>query len=104
MPAGDGLGLLAGRTTADLCRNVIVVVILTVIGYLVGFRVQTNVLEFLAGWLANRFVITGPPEHCIKGLQGLIDAGATKFMIPQVLPNPMASTRLLGEQVFPAFR
>ena len=55
-------------------------------------------------WLANRFVITGPPEHCVAGLQRLVDAGAHNFMIPQVLPGHRESTRLLGETVFPAFR
>jgi 5,10-methylenetetrahydromethanopterin reductase len=55
-------------------------------------------------WLANRFVITGPPDHCINKLQELIEAGATKLMIPQVLPGQMESTRLLANKVFPAFR
>ena len=30
--------VLAGRTTADLCRNILTVVIVTVVGFLVGFR------------------------------------------------------------------
>jgi 5,10-methylenetetrahydromethanopterin reductase len=55
-------------------------------------------------WLAHRFVITGPPEHCVKGLRELVEAGAVNFIIPQVLPNPKGSTKALGEQVFPAFR
>ena len=71
-----------------------------------GISFNANLIEEqgIKKWLAARFVITGPPEHCIKGLQELIDAGATNFMIPQVLPGPFESTRLLGEQVFPAFR
>ena len=55
-------------------------------------------------WLAKRFAITGPPETCIAGLRELVDAGATNFIIPQVLPGPIESTRVLGETVFPAFR
>jgi len=43
--------VLAGRTIADLCRNVFVVVLMTIVGYLVGFRVQTNVLAYLAGFV-----------------------------------------------------
>jgi alkanesulfonate monooxygenase SsuD/methylene tetrahydromethanopterin reductase-like flavin-dependent oxidoreductase (luciferase family) len=58
----------------------------------------------LKHWVAARFVITGPPEHCVKGLQELIEAGATKIIVPQVLAGQMESTRLIGEQVFPAFR
>jgi ABC-2 type transport system permease protein/oleandomycin transport system permease protein len=41
--------VLAGRTLADLVRNVFVVALMLVVGYLVGFRVQTGVLGLLAG-------------------------------------------------------
>ena len=41
--------VLAGRTTADLARNVFVVVLMVVVGFLVGFRVGTGPLSFLAG-------------------------------------------------------
>ncbi len=41
--------VLAGRTTADLVRNIWVVVLMTGVGYAVGFRIHTNPLEFLAG-------------------------------------------------------
>jgi ABC-2 type transport system permease protein/oleandomycin transport system permease protein len=41
--------VLAGRTFADLARNVVVVAIITAVGYAIGFRVQTNVGAFLAG-------------------------------------------------------
>jgi len=43
--------VLAGRTLADLCRNVFVVLLMTAVGYLVGFRVQTNVAGYVAGFL-----------------------------------------------------
>ena len=41
--------VLAGRTAADLVRNVVVVIIITGVGYAVGFRVETNALAFIAG-------------------------------------------------------
>ena len=41
--------VLAGRTAADLSRNVFVVALMAAIGFAVGFRVQTNVLGFVAG-------------------------------------------------------
>ena len=41
--------VLAGRTLADLCRNVFVVLLMTGVGYLVGFRVHTNFLAYVAG-------------------------------------------------------
>jgi ABC transporter DrrB family efflux protein len=41
--------VLTGRTGADLTRNVFVAVLMAVVGYLVGFRVETSALGFLAG-------------------------------------------------------
>jgi ABC transporter DrrB family efflux protein len=43
--------VLAGRTIADLCRNVFVVFLMVAVGYLVGFNVHTNLLAFLGGVL-----------------------------------------------------
>jgi len=41
--------VLAGRTLADLIRNVFVIALMLAVGYLVGFRVQTNALGLVAG-------------------------------------------------------
>jgi ABC-2 type transport system permease protein len=41
--------VLAGRTTADLARNLFVTTLVSAVGFAVGFRVHTNVLGFLAG-------------------------------------------------------
>jgi ABC-2 type transport system permease protein/oleandomycin transport system permease protein len=43
--------VLAGRTLADLVRNVGVVLLMVAMGFLVGFRVQTGVLELVAAVL-----------------------------------------------------
>ncbi len=43
--------VLTGRTSADLCRNVLTVVIVTLVGFLVGFRPTTGVVPYLAGIL-----------------------------------------------------
>jgi len=43
--------VLAGRTTADLTRNVFVATLMAVVGFAVGFRVHTSALGFLAGML-----------------------------------------------------
>jgi ABC transporter DrrB family efflux protein len=40
--------VLVGRTTADLVRNVFVVLLMAGIGYAVGFRIHTNVFMFFA--------------------------------------------------------
>ena len=41
--------VLAGRTLADLIRNVFVVALMTGVGFAVGFRIHTNVFSFLLG-------------------------------------------------------
>ena len=41
--------VLAGRTVADLVRNVFVVGLMLVVGFLVGFRVHTDALGLIAG-------------------------------------------------------
>ena len=40
--------VLVGRTTADLVRNVLIIGLMIVVGYLVGFRFQAGVLPALA--------------------------------------------------------
>jgi ABC-2 type transport system permease protein/oleandomycin transport system permease protein len=41
--------VLAGRTAADLFRNLFVIVLVTLVGFAVGFRVHTDLLGLLAG-------------------------------------------------------
>ena len=41
--------VLVGRTTADLVRNIFVVILMVGVGFAVGFRVHTNVFAFLLG-------------------------------------------------------
>src|SRR5712691_1854690 len=43
--------VLAGRTGADLTRNVFVVILMMVVGFAVGFHVHTNALAVIAGML-----------------------------------------------------
>ncbi|HTU37470.1 MAG TPA: ABC transporter permease, partial [Acidimicrobiales bacterium] len=43
--------VLGGRTTADLVRNIFVVVIISAVGFAVGFRISTNFGLFLLGVL-----------------------------------------------------
>jgi ABC transporter DrrB family efflux protein len=41
--------VLAGRTIADFLRNVFVVILMMVVGFLVGWRIHTNILGVIAG-------------------------------------------------------
>jgi ABC transporter DrrB family efflux protein len=47
--------VLAGRTFADLARNVFVVILMVAVGFLVGFRIHTNGLGLVAGILLLLF-------------------------------------------------
>jgi ABC transporter DrrB family efflux protein len=40
--------VLVGRTTADLVRNVLIIVLMIVVGYIIGFRFQAGVAQALA--------------------------------------------------------
>ncbi len=40
--------VLVGRTTADLVRNVLIIVLMIIVGYIIGFRFQAGVAQALA--------------------------------------------------------
>ena len=50
LPMGRS-AVLTGRTFADLSRNVFVVLLMMVVGFLVGWRIHTNVFGLIAGGL-----------------------------------------------------
>ena len=41
--------MLTGRTFADLTRNIFVVVLMMIVGFLVGWRIHTNVFGLIVG-------------------------------------------------------
>jgi ABC transporter DrrB family efflux protein len=43
--------VLTGRTIADLSRNVFVVTLMMIVGFIVGWRIHTNILGLIAGGL-----------------------------------------------------
>jgi ABC transporter DrrB family efflux protein len=43
--------VLTGRTVADLFRNMFVIVLMLAVGFLVGFRIHTNVVNLVTGML-----------------------------------------------------
>jgi ABC-2 type transport system permease protein/oleandomycin transport system permease protein len=47
--------VLAGRTLADLTRNVFVVILMVAVGFIVGFRIHTNAIALIAGILLLLF-------------------------------------------------
>jgi ABC transporter DrrB family efflux protein len=47
--------VLAGRTVSDIIRMVLVITLITLVGFAVGFRIQTNALSFAAALLLVLF-------------------------------------------------
>jgi len=43
--------VLAGRTTSEIARNLFVVMLMTVVGYLVGFRIHSGISEALLAYV-----------------------------------------------------
>ena len=59
--------VLVGRTLADLLRNVFVVILMMVVGFLVGWRIHTSLLALVPGVLscccsASRCRGSSPPS------------------------------------------
>ncbi len=94
--------VLAGRTTADLCRNVVVVIIITVVGYLVGFRVHTNLLAYLAAFLLLLlFAYSLSWGFSIIGLSAPNSETAQLMSFPILFPFVFASTAFVPASTMP---
>ena len=56
--------------------------------------------------LIGKYALAGTPEECRKRLQEYIDAGAKTVILPSACPTDYIdeNTRLIGEEIMPAFR
>jgi 5,10-methylenetetrahydromethanopterin reductase len=50
----------------------------------------------LTRWLADQFLVTGPLELVIDRVRALVDAGVRNIVVPQMLPDPVATTERLA--------
>jgi ABC transporter DrrB family efflux protein len=96
--------VLAGRTTADLIRNVFVVFLMGAVGFLVGFRVHTNPLAALAA--VALVVLFGYAFSWIFATVGLLvhdpeTAQAAAF--PVMAPLVFASTAFVPLKSMPGW-
>ncbi|MFZ0769285.1 MAG: ABC transporter permease [Acidimicrobiales bacterium] len=86
------LAVLAGRTVSDLFRNVIVLVIITGVGFLVGFRPSGGVIAFLQACLLMLIF-----AYCLSwgfafvGLAAPNSEAAQAMVFPLVFPLAFAS-------------
>jgi ABC transporter DrrB family efflux protein len=93
--------VLAGRTLADAVRNLIVIVLMVSVGFLVGFRVHTNVVAFLGA--VGLLLLFGFAMSWVMALIGLSAgnaeaAQAASFPIMAVLvfaSNAFVSTKTM---------
>jgi ABC-2 type transport system permease protein/oleandomycin transport system permease protein len=96
--------VLAGRTTSDLVRNVGVVVLLTAIGFAVGFRVGTNAAEYIAGValiLAFAYAISW--GAAVIGLAAPNSETAQLMGFPILLPLTFASSAFVPVSSMPGW-
>jgi len=94
--------VLAGRTLADLVRNVGVVVLMVAMGYLVGFRVHTSLLALLAGVLL--LLLFGFAVSWVFALVGLSVANAESAQaasFPLLFPLVFASSAFVPTATMP---
>ena len=94
--------VLAGRTLADLVRNVGVVLLMVAMGFLVGFRVQTSVLALVAAVLV--LLLFGFALSWVFALIGLTvpnaeSAQAASF--PLLFPMVFASSAFVPTETMP---
>lgn len=95
--------VLAGRTLADLVRNVFVVLLMVVIGFAVGWRIHTSVVDVVAG-LALMLLFSHALAwvFAIVGLNAANAEAAQAASFPILAPLVFASTAFVSAQSMPA--
>lgn len=96
--------VLAGRTTADLCRNLFVMVLMTAVGYAVGYRIGTNVAEYLGGiLLLLLFAYALSWGFAFIGLSAPNSETAQLMSFPLLFPLTFASSAFVPLQSMPGW-
>jgi ABC transporter DrrB family efflux protein len=96
--------VLAGRTTADLARNVFVAVLISAVGFAVGFRVHTNALAFVAGM--TLVLLFGWALSWVFATLGLVvrdPEAAQAAAFPVVAPLVFASSAFVPVESMPGW-
>lgn len=96
--------VLGGRTTSDLLRNVGVVILLTAIGYAVGFRIATNPAEYVCGaLLILGFAYALSWGAAVIGLAATNSETAQLMGFPVLLPLTFASSAFVPVSSMPGW-
>ena len=94
--------VLAGRTLADLARNVLVVALMVAVGFAVGFRVETNAAKLLLGLVV--LLLFGYALSWIFAFVGLSVPNAESAQaaaFPIMLPLVFASSAFVATENMP---
>ena len=96
--------VLAGRTTADMCRNVFVVLLMTVVGVAVGFRSSTGFFSFMGGvFLLLAFAYALSWGFAVLGLMARNAETAQAMAFPLLFPLTFASTAFVPAASMPGW-
>jgi ABC-2 type transport system permease protein/oleandomycin transport system permease protein len=96
--------VLGGRTTADGLRNVVVVVIMTGVAYLVGFRIGAGVGDYLLGVvILLAFAYSMSWGFAAIGLAAPNSETAQVMAFPILMPLTFASTAFVPIQAMPGW-
>ncbi len=96
--------VLAGRTMADLCRNVFVVLLMTVVGVAVGFRSGTGFFSFMAGVvLVLLFAYALSWGFAVVGLDARNAETAQAMAFPLLFPLTFASSAFAPVSTMPGW-
>jgi ABC transporter DrrB family efflux protein len=96
--------VLFGRTAADSVRNVFVILLITAVGYLVGFRVQTSLLGYLEAFvLLILFAFAISWAFAYVGLSAPNSETAQLMAFPVLFPLTFASTAFVPASSMPSW-
>jgi ABC transporter DrrB family efflux protein len=96
--------VLVGRTLADLVRNVFVVLLMAGMGFLVGWRVHTNVVALIAGLaLVVAFAYSLSWLFAIVGMSVPDGETAQAASFPLLAPLVFASSAFVGLKSMPGW-
>ena len=103
LPMSRGAVLL-GRTTADLIRNIFVIVVMTVVGLLVGFRPSTGAFSYTAGVLLILFFAYALSwGFAIVGLSAPNSETAQVMSFPLIFPLTFISAAFVPLSTMPSW-
>ena len=96
--------VLAGRTGADLSRHIFVFILMTAVGYAVGFRIHLGILPYLAAAiLALAFAFAMSWVFCLVGLTAASSETAQLIAFPVLFPLGFVSSAFVPVSSMPGW-